>query len=181
MKTFNVQKTGWEKDEYSVAHGVPSVLMYSRGKGNYWKVKKALRIGFSAASFVPWCSMPVHHEGHKCTGSGNENSRLQQDVELPRSPKQRPVPHRLTGSPDKILKAFVQSSSHHPSYNAQLLSSINPSLLSLHLSVQSYPQTHLQGIDRKPERKAAIHHVNLSTWWTGFNQILKTCQTWVNW
>lgn len=39
--------------------------------------------------------------------SENENSRLPQDAELPRSPKHSPVPHRLTGSPDKFLKGFV--------------------------------------------------------------------------
>lgn len=154
--------------------------MYSRGKGNYWKVKKAIRTGFSTAGFVPWCSMLVHHEGHKCSYDWQSTVEIKtQDYHemlschLLRSPKHKSAPSRLTGSPEKFLKDFVQSSSHHPSWNAQLLSSFSPGLLSLHLFVQSYSQIHLQSIDRKSERKAAIHRVNLSTWLTGFNQILK--------
>lgn len=45
--------------------------------------------------------------------------------------------------------------------------------LSLHRSVQSYSPAHLQSTGSKPERKTAIHHVNLSTCLTGFNWIPK--------
>lgn len=154
--------------------------MHSRGKDIYWKVKNAIRIGFSTPDFVPWCShISISGRPLKCTGSWQwiyklKTTRRCWAVTSPGLSNTGLLPIGSLAVLTNFSKVLFNT--HHVIHPI-LLSCSHPWIsvfsLSLHLSVQSYSQGRLQSTGSKPERKAAIHHVNLSTCLTGFNQILK--------